>query len=73
MEKRSTRMMIEDGQKGENTPALPAVLKSHKQTAKEHSAGMLRFLWVLMLFFSIIIGYAIHENKSQAMQTSIAA
>jgi hypothetical protein len=43
MGKRSTRMMIEDGQKGENTPALPAVLKGHKQTAKEHSSGMLRF------------------------------
>jgi hypothetical protein len=36
-------MMIEEGQKGENTRALPEVLKDHKQTTKEHSAGILRF------------------------------
>ena len=52
--------MIEEGQKGENTRALPEVLKDHEQKTEEYTADLRRSLCVLALFF--VISYAIHEK-----------
>jgi hypothetical protein len=42
------RMMIEEGRKGEDTRALPTVLKDHEQTTEEYPAGLRRFFCFFM-------------------------